>query len=289
MVSKWETNIVSNDWHIPYHDKKSVELFLYVVKKLHPEIITINGDMLDFYKLSRFTQDPSTPYSLQSELDVGYNYLKRLRQDNPKATIYFIDGNHEYRLSKFLMDKAPELYGLRTANSSQPVHSIDNLLRFGELNIKRISTGNKESYLWYGNTLMLGHFNKVNKHSGYTARHLLEDKHMSLVQGHTHRLGSSYKTVRIGNNKHRVIVAYENGCLCGLNPEYVLDPNWQQGFSVIKKKRNCDRFSVQQIPIVDYTCFYGETEFSYDKIKKRTDISLSSVQRKNKQKKSSKV
>ena len=160
------------------------------------------------------------------------------------------------------MDNAPEVYGLtRAKQKGESVLSLPSLLRFKELDITHVSTGLKASYMWYGNELQIGHFDKVNKHSGYTAKNLLDDKHISLIQAHTHRLGSSYKTVPFGKKQKRVIVGFENGCLCDLNPEYVIDPNWQHGFSIVKKKTGGDRFYIQQIPIVDYVCFLGEKEW----------------------------
>lgn len=260
-ANSYEVNIVLGDWHIPYQDDKALKLVFRIVKSLKPNIITLNGDILDFYALSRFSKDPNRVLSLQEEIDTAYEYLKRLRKENPKAHIIFIDGNHEFRMEKFLSDKAPELYGLKRAEDDSPVHSLDSLLRFKDLKIEQVSSGLKESYYWYGNELLIGHFNRINKHSGYTAKNLLEDKHVSLIQGHTHRLGSSYRTVRVGENKYRILVAYENGCLCGLQPTYVLDPNWQQGFSVVHKKKNDNRFHIQQVPIINYACFFGEREW----------------------------
>jgi hypothetical protein len=70
--------------------------------------------------------------------------------------------------------------------------------------------------------------------------------------GHTHRLGIYYRT-----NASGTYAAYENGCLCRLDPEYAICPDWQQGFSVIHVEAN-GYFHVQQIPILRRrTFFYG--------------------------------
>ena len=54
-------------------------------------------------------------------------------------------------------------------------------------------------------------------------------------------------------------MAYENGCLCRLDPKYVQFPDWQQGFSVVHVDEG-GFFNVQQIPILNRRCFfYGGT------------------------------
>ncbi len=63
------------------------------------------------------------------------------------------------------------------------------------------------------------------------------------MHGHTHRLGAFY---------HRDIsdtyAAWENGCLCNLNPDYVTAPDWQHGWSVVWSHR--DYFHVEQVAVV---------------------------------------
>ena len=63
--------------------------------------------------------------------------------------------------------------------------------------------------------------------------------------GHTHRLGIYYRTNAKGTH-----AAYENGCLCRLDPEYVQDPDWQQGLSVVRVGEK-GFFNVQQVPIIN--------------------------------------
>ena len=70
--------------------------------------------------------------------------------------------------------------------------------------------------------------------------------------GHTHRLGIYYR-----RNRGGVHAAYENGCLCSLEPEYAQYPDWQQGFSVVHVDKG-GFFNVQQIPIIGRKTFlYG--------------------------------
>jgi UDP-2,3-diacylglucosamine pyrophosphatase LpxH len=281
----YENAIVINDIHFPYQDERALRLTLKIIKAYQPDIIFLNGDIMDFYPISKFSKSPERTLtqaevmelsvvaakepsqsdivlrsSLQREFDMAFDLLSLIRRQNKKAKIIFIDGNHEFRLEKYLFDNSAELYGLTKARlPREPVLSIPSLLRFDELDIEHISSGLKESYYRWGK-MLIGHFNMVRKHSAYTARGLIEDKMMSLVQGHTHRLGSHFKT----GYSRNAIVGYENGCLCELEPIYCVNPNWQHGFSVINKSKTSNKFHVQQVYILKYTAWFGDKEWTVE-------------------------
>lgn len=280
--SLYETAVVMNDAHCPYQDNAAINGVTLLIKDVQPDIIFILGDMIDFADISKFCRNPLRKLSkeeikdivssekdggeivlqaaMQREFNDTYAVLCQLRNAAPSAKIKYIFGNHEYRLYRFLMEKAPELYGLTRAGADQKrkqILSVEYLLRFDELNIESVFSGGRESHVQWGDYLVLGHFNKVMKHSGYTAKALVDEKSFSLIQSHTHRMGTYYKTTF---NTYQ-FVGHENGCLCSLTPEYVEYPNWQQGFSIVHKKKMGDRFHIQPVPIVDHKFFWGETEY----------------------------
>jgi len=126
-----------------------------------------------------------------------------------------------------------------------------------KLEIEVINSGNRENCVSFGR-LLIGHFDRVNKHSSYTGKNLMDDKGISLIQAHTHRGGCSYRRAW-----DRDLAAWENFCLCDRNPQYVDHPNWQLGFSIVYRSTTSDFFHVQQYPIIEteeggelvYKCF----------------------------------
>ena len=50
------TIVIASDIHIPFQDKAAVRAFLSYVKEKQPEVIVLNGDVLDMFMLSRFTK-----------------------------------------------------------------------------------------------------------------------------------------------------------------------------------------------------------------------------------------
>jgi hypothetical protein len=216
--------------------------------------------LLDCWEISRFVKNPElhTRANLQYEIARAKGFLKELRWKFPKARIVYIFGNHEWRWSVFIANNARELYGLKGM-------TLEEQLECQELKIEVVNSGNKESS-WLWGKLLIGHFDKVNKHSGYTPKTLLEDKSISLIQAHTHRGGSSFRRLY-----DRDIVAYENFCLCDRQPTYADRPNWQLGFSIVYKDTESDFFYVEPHPIIEdkirnqltYRCFFNGKVYSH--------------------------
>lgn len=255
----YQKALVLNDLHLPFECPRAIHLVLGIGQEMDPDIVIINGDLIDCFEISKYVKNPVTvaKAKLHYEIERGRGFLKELRWKFPKARILYIFGNHEYRWQVFIATRAQELSGLKGM-------SLEEQLECKEQNIEVINSGNKESS-WLWGKLLIGHFDRVSKHSGYTAKMLLEDKSISLIQAHTHRGGSSYRRLY-----DRDIVAYENFCLCDRSPQYVDHPNWQLGFSIIYKDKESDFFQVVQHPIteikerknVTYKCFYNGKIYS---------------------------
>lgn len=222
--------IVLSDIHFPYHDDKALKA-VYKFLDQHPiNSIILNGDILDFYDVSSFDKDPDRINSLQKEIDLAQKFFKKLRDLSPDSRIVFVKGNHCSRLERYLK-KHPELYSLEALK-------LPNLLGLDKFNIEYKDKGFKLG------SLKIIHGDMVRKFSGYTARGELEKHDSSGISSHTHRGGVYYY-----RTPERYLAWFESFCLCDLNPFYVSEPNWQQGFlyGYIEK----DSFAVTPIPIVD--------------------------------------
>ena len=219
--------IVVGDLHIPYHNKVMVTKLLELLRIEQPDQIILNGDMVDFYDLSRFDKNPEREGRLQEELDICVDLLKSLRKTCKDARIIYIEGNHEDRLKRYLWSKAKALSSLRALK-------FEELLKFDKYKIEFM----KSHFI---NGFEFNHGKIVRKHSSYSAKCEYDDRGHSGISNHTHRGGSYYKTISDGT-----FGWFENFCGCELNPEYIEGtPNWQNGFSVIYFDDNA--FDVHQV------------------------------------------
>lgn len=209
------TIVVGSDIHIPFQDDKAIDAFVNFCKNKQPEVIVLNGDVLDFYMLSRFTKGEGR--NPMEEVTLCQALFKRLRNTCPDSLIYYVLGNHEARLEKNILAKAPELASL--------VEDVFTILRTGDYGIRGCAS------LTLNNTVVFKHGTLLGNKSGLSAIKEMENSYMSGCTGHTHRL-CKYIARKAG----RKFFWIETGCLCDLNPEYVIQPNWQQGFAVLAIK-----------------------------------------------------
>jgi predicted phosphodiesterase len=238
------TYVILNDIQFPYHDRKVLDgLVLPFVEELKPDGVVLNGDIVDNYTMSEFSRNPMEKSDLNTEIKLAHGLMDRLSRITRDGERYWIGGNHEHRLQRYVWKNAPAL-GVVQAVAFQ---NLFGLQHYG--------------FEWreYGAHVMLGrlmvtHGTEVHKHSGWTARaHFL--KHgVSVIIGHTHRLGQYHIRNTVGDH-----AAYENGCLCRLDPEYEPSPNWQQGFAVVHVFDN-GYFNVQQIRVLERKLFFYGTE-----------------------------
>ena len=172
---------------------------------------------------------------MAEEIKIGKKILKSFRRILPKARITWIEGNHEFRLRKYLIKNAKELYGL-------PGLSVTELFDLKDLKIEYVpchplASRFIDNFIRVEN-LYVGHWDTVAKEGGYAAKRLVEDKGVSLLQGHTYRFGAHARTTVDG----RTILGIENFCICSRGASYVAYPNWQLGFSVIYLEPVSGRF-----------------------------------------------
>lgn len=97
------------DTHAPYHNKLSWSLLGAVVEDQEPDLLIDLGDHFDCYAVSQHRKDPSRRRDLQEELEEARECLRIFDGIKKK---YFIEGNHEWRFPRFLMDFCPEIYRL---------------------------------------------------------------------------------------------------------------------------------------------------------------------------------
>ena len=99
------------DVHVPYHDRRAFRLLLKIAKAEKFDTVVILGDFCDFYQVSFHAKSPDRVLRFKDELRQAAKLLRELEACGFKRKIY-VHGNHEHRLTRYLCDKAPELYEL---------------------------------------------------------------------------------------------------------------------------------------------------------------------------------
>lgn len=245
-MSKYEKVLIFGDLHVPFQDNDYISSLIRFCRWWKPERIFINGDLVDFYAISRFNKDPERELHLQDELDEAIKILKIIKEENHKAEIFLIRGNHERRLKMYLWQCAKPLSGLRAVTVES------------QLELKNIGITYCENGRAVHRGLLIKHGNIVRKFSGYTAKAEQERSGMSGASNHTHRGGVYYISNDGGD-----YAWMECGCGCMFDQEYLEGerPNWTKGWGLMLINKKTARFFMDFVPYVDKKAMYAGKEF----------------------------
>lgn len=243
---RYERTLIIPDEHCPYEDYRALHGVYKMAKKEKFDEVKIMGDMMDCYVLSKFDKDPDRLTGLQKEVDIAQYHLEELRKvHSGKITLF--EGNHEYRLKRYLMTN-PEMSSLRRVNN------IPSLLELNKFKVHY-----KKSENFHG--VLFKHGNLVRKHSAYTAKGEFDNEGTSGVSGHTHRMGSHYV-----NNRSGAHAWFEMGHICDEKAAEYMEgkiPNWQKGFGVFIYDTVNKTWRVEQIPIIKNSFMYNGSTYSW--------------------------
>jgi predicted phosphodiesterase len=211
------------DLHIPYHSNEAIErIFDGAHAAGCTRFVIINGDMVDCYQLSRFCKNPGKR-SFKQELEDTKDFLRSLRTAFPSARIIIKKGNHDVRLEKYMMTRAPELYGCDEFR-------LEYLLA---------DSGVKFDWVPWGCPIYAGQLTILHgdEYNGRTipagpARTALLRAKTDILVAHHHRTDTHMARTARGQK----IRAYALGCACDLRPEYMPYNDWTWGYALLQRQ-----------------------------------------------------
>lgn len=108
--------VILPDIQYPFHDSLVLSKLIKVIKDTQPDNILQIGDAIDFPQVSRWSKGTAGEYAdtLQDHID-GFrsDVLVPIREAAPKASITWLEGNHDLRVRDFVKQYAAPLGPLR--------------------------------------------------------------------------------------------------------------------------------------------------------------------------------
>jgi len=213
---------VYSDTHFPIADPLALSAAIEICDKYKPDIVIGLGDALDAYHFSRFSKRLDAAPTIQREIDSWREWAEKLTDtatsDGREVDFYLLGGNHDARIRKSL--------SMVAALSDMEALEINNILGTKEMgwnqvcDIIYLNPGDDVDYP--NPSLVFYHGDTARKWSGQSATALSEKlAGVSVVVGHAHRTGVVTRRTASGITK-----SYEVGCLCSMQVEYDVFPNW---------------------------------------------------------------
>lgn len=245
----------------PFQDRRAIDIAFQLLNKYQFNLVIIGGDFLDFSMWSKqFLKKPGFYSTTQPSLVECAWILSVIRQLQPNAEVVYLEGNHEIRPEKAIMEHFVDAYDLRSADNidGQAVMSIPGLLGLGDMNIEYI--GNYPSTeKWINDTTVIRHGDTARKGSGATVSALAREAFYTEIIFHIHRDELVSKTLHNGKGT-RTIKQYCPGCVCkidGTVPGKTARPNWQQGLGILNYDDK-DYTNIERVPIENGKAFYRD-------------------------------
>jgi predicted phosphodiesterase len=212
------------DAHVPDHDPRLWSSWLDWCRDEKPAEVIIGGDFLELESCSEHG-GVARPALFTEEIAAGKDALADIRRTNPTAKITYLEGNHETRLRRKVVNRLPDLDGAVTLPDQLELrklgvswHKYGDVVRRGKLGF---------THGWW-----------TNDH--HAAKHLRKAK-CSIAYGHTHR-PQMYSDADADGD---VIAAFGMPCMRKLRPEWLdgQPVGWMQGFGVFYVHPDGRRFS----------------------------------------------
>lgn len=186
--------VVASDFHAEEVSPFCLSVLLDVIKRIGSSLnyVVLNGDIVDFPSVGRWSKPPNRLLNLQKEIDfTRENILAPIRAAAHENTqIDYVIGNHEYRLARFLADSAAPLASLRSLEISSLLGLEDyeiSLVHNASLlapSAKEQRASFRDNFKVYADSFVVTHGTATGKTAAQTE---LERWGMSGTSGHVHR------------------------------------------------------------------------------------------------------
>lgn len=212
---------VISDLQVPLHDDRAVAAVATFVADQGLDTVCV-GDVLDAWQVSHWHKGLAGEFDglfdLAREQAIGV--LESLRVRDVSRS------NHDDRLETYIRRYAPGI-------SSLPELRFENFMRFTENGIRFHRSPVEIAPEWL---LMHGDEGSLLATPGSTALNIAKKTGMSVVCGHTHRLGLQHYCTSFAGRTTRTIWGMEVGHLMDMaGADYLKGgmANWHQGFGIL--------------------------------------------------------
>lgn len=250
-TTKIKNALIIPDTHAPHHDHRAFMLMLNSTSQMYPNLdeIVLLGDFGEFASVATHAKHPKLNRLLSKELKSVNALLDLVDRYFPKIKKVFIEGNHEYRVYRYLRDQSPELFD---------VFNLRSELLKNRSNWSWVPYGPSQKYRVLESKLWARHEPKGG--GEYTAASTVKRAGASVIFGHTHRI-QEFQSVDINDQNHRGINIGWLGNKDDQIFDYVKDHHqWASAFSIVTVLPN-GLFFNNTSHIIDYTCMVAGEVF----------------------------
>lgn len=251
---RFRTAVVMSDYHDVDCDPFVRRMSIEAVKRVQPDVIFLNGDMLDLPEFGRYTVDPRT-WDVIGRIKWLHEFLRDLREASPASHIIYLEGNHEFRILRHLAEATP---ALKTILCDLHGFNVATLLGLDQFEVEYVGKadlrawtnrdlnreiGKNNYFLW---DMLLGdHFPQGAEEGvpGWNGHH----HHWKITPLYSRIYGASQWVQLPGGHVRQA--------------EYCKGEKWNNGFMIVHADTMTKRAVFEPIDIRDFCVLGGEFYF----------------------------
>jgi predicted phosphodiesterase len=209
---------VLSDIHVPYHSMSAIICAIKHLREQGIDCLILNGDIMDFYAISRHEKEKDLR-DFPREIEMGRNFLQKIRDLFPLIPIYYKMGNHENRWQRYLNEQAEEFAQLHEMQFEQ-FFRLDKLAMTYVPDWQGIELGD----------LLILHGHEVMASGMNPSQSTFNKTFCNTLIGHVHRTTSTTKK----NGFKEFFHTYSTGCLTQLSPKYYPFAQHNNGYAIVE-------------------------------------------------------
>lgn len=203
------------------------------------DLVLLLGDYVDFYCVSQYGKDPRVGTLLMDEVLSVREGLDELDRLFPQAKKVYLEGNHEWRLERYLVSRAPELFGITECRflfelNRRPLWSY-------------IPFGRSQQFDIFDTGLLAFHRPKASAPKIHIQR-----TGVSSIYGDIHKIERAHTVSLDGKHLTALCPGWLGDVSSRVFDYMPATPQWQLGFAIVFLDTSSNEFHVEQFEIKNH-------------------------------------
>lgn len=250
-ANRFKTVIVGSDFHDIDCDPFVRRVFIDTIKRIQPECVFLNGDMLDLPEFGRYNVDPRT-WDVVGRIKWLHEFLKDIREAAPETHIIYLEGNHEFRILRHLADATP---ALKTVLADLHGFTVSKLLGLDDFEVTYVAKADLRA--WHNQDINKElHANSYFLWDSLLGDHFPTGKDQGIPgwNGHHHVLKVTPLYSRVFGSSQWVQLA--SGHVA--NAEYCNGEKWNAGFLIVHNDAQTKHSVFEPVEVRDFCSVGGQ-------------------------------
>ena len=206
-TGRFKTMVACSDLHDKECDPFYLRVLCETIKDVNPDVVCLDGDIFDVPEFGKYGVDPRE-WDVVGRMKSGIDIIRQIREAAPEAQIDFVEGNHEARVIRHLLECSPAIKHILSG-----IHGFDltKLFKLDEYEVNYVANADlftftdaqtrkemSKNHKYYWGCVLAHHFPQGRDHgmpgfNGHNHKHLVWSEHNATYGSYEwHQMGAGH-------------------------------------------------------------------------------------------------